>query len=335
MKASKITKIIALVLSSIITLFVISCGGGGGSGGGKLVTDVTPSDGGTVSRDLNQTIYPNGTNVTLTAEATPGYKFKEWKGAVTGNTKTISVATVGNMKVTAVFEKADDLAMVSVQGGTFTMGCTGEQVRDCDSDEKPAHSVTVGNFNIGKFEVTQRLWKQIMGNNPSKFKGDDLPVENVSWNDIQEFIKKLNEQTGKKYRLPTEAEWEYAARGGNKSKGYKYSGSNNIDEVAWYDGNSGDKTNEVGTKSPNELGIYDMSGNVWEWVSDRYGKYTSEAKTNPTGPSSGSYRVIRGGGWGNGARVCRVSNRDGGDPESRDGLVGLPPCFVPLSSPRA
>jgi formylglycine-generating enzyme required for sulfatase activity len=220
---------------------------------------------------------------------------------------------------------ADDLAMVSVQGGTFTMGCTPEQGGDCDSDEKPARSVTVGNFNIGKFEVTQRLWKQIMGadNNPSNFKGDDLPVEHVSWNDVQEFIKKLNEQTGKKYRLPTEAEWEYAARGGNKSQGNKYSGSNNLDEVAWYDGNSGGKTNDVGTKSPNELGIYDMSGNVYEWVSDWYGGYSLGAQTNPAGPSSGSTRVLRGGSWNFDAWYCRVSDRDGGVPGDRDSDLGF------------
>jgi formylglycine-generating enzyme required for sulfatase activity len=217
------------------------------------------------------------------------------------------------------------LEMVSVQGGTFTMGCTGEQGGECDNDEKPAHSVTVGNFQIGKFEVTQRLWKQIMGadNNPSEFKGDDLPVEQVSWNDVQIFIKALNRKTGKKYRLPTEAEWEYAARGGNKSKGNKYSGSNNLDEVAWYGGNSGDKTNDVGTKSPNELGIYDMSGNVWEWVGDWYGDYSSSAQTNPAGPSSGSLRVDRGGGWYGGAEDCRVSCRGGGDPDFRDIGIGF------------
>jgi formylglycine-generating enzyme required for sulfatase activity len=216
----------------------------------------------------------------------------------------------------------DDLAMVSIVGGTFTMGGTPEQ-GDCGGDEKPAHSVTVGNFNIGKYAVTQRLWTRIMGNNPSNFKDDDLPIENVSWNDVQEFIKKLNEQTGKKYRLPTEAEWEYAARGGNKSNGYKYSGSNNVNDVAWHDGNSGGKTHRIGTKSPNELGIYDMSGNVWEWVSDWYGKYSEGAQTNPAGPSSGSLRVNRGGSWYYDARICRVSFRHYNAPNIRNPYIGF------------
>jgi formylglycine-generating enzyme required for sulfatase activity len=203
------------------------------------------------------------------------------------------------------------------------MGCTGEQGGECDSDEKPAHSVTVSDFYIGKYEVTQKQWVQVMGSNPSKFRGDDLPVEMVSWDDVQKFIRKLNQQTGKKYRLPTEAEWEYAARGGNKSRGYKYSGSNNIGDVAWYEGNSGDKTNDVGTKSPNELGIYDMSGNVWEWVSDWYGKYSEGAQTNPAGPSSGSDRVFRGGGWYYDAESCRVSIRGNDYPDYRSYNIGF------------
>jgi hypothetical protein len=204
----------------------------------------------------------------------------------------------------------DDFAMVSVRGGTFAMKCTGEQGIDCGKN--PTHRVTVGKFSIGKFEVTQRQWKLIMGddNNPSAFKGDDLPVENVSWNDIQEFIKKLNGQTGKSYRLPTEAEWEYAARGGKKGKGYKYSGSNNIDEIAWYFyNNSDDKTQPVGTKQPNELGIHDMSGNVWEWVNDRYGDYTEKTLLSPNGQTSGAYRVFRGGSWFSEAGLCHVSFR--------------------------
>ncbi len=222
------------------------------------------------------------------------------------------------------------IEMVRVDGGTFTMGCTSEQGDDCSKDESPTHSVTLSDYYIGKYKVTQGLWKTVMGsdNNPSEFKGDSLPVERVSWNIIvNEFIPKLNKLTGKTYRLPTEAEWEYAARGGNKSDGYKYSGSNNIDSVAWYGyyskeeiGTSGKTTNPVGTKSPNELGIYDMSGNVWEWVNDRMGEYSLSAQTNPTGPSSGHYgtfRVLRGGSWYSDARDCRVSFRNneypGGD----------------------
>lgn len=163
----------------------------------------------------------------------------------------------------------------------------------------------------------------MMGNNPSNNKGNNSPVEKVSWNDVQEFITKLNQKTGANFRLPTEAEWEYAARGGNKSRGYKYSGSNNIGDVAWYIDNSGSKTHQVGTKAPNELGIYDMSGNVWEWCQDWYGSYSSGSQTNPTGSSSGSYRVIRGGSWRNNARGCRVSNRDSYTPVNRGSNLGF------------
>ena len=209
------------------------------------------------------------------------------------------------------------IEMVYVAGGTFTMGATAEQGSDADSDEKPTHSVTVSDFYIGKYEVTQAQWKAVMGSNPSYFKGDNLPVENVSWNDIQEFIKKLNAQTGKRFRLPTEAEWEYAARGGNQSKGYKYSGSNSIDDVAWYTDNSSSKTHPVGQKTPNELGIYDMSGNVYEWCQDWKGSYSSSSQTNPTGPSSGSGRVLRGGSWSISAWSCRVSYRFSDYPDPR------------------
>ena len=199
--------------------------------------------------------------------------------------------------------------MVFVEGGTFTMGATSEQGSEAYGDEKPTHSVTLSSYYIGETEVTQALWQAVMGNNPSYFKGDNLPVERVSYNDVKEFITKLNQKTGKTFRLPTEAEWEYAARGGKESKGYKYSGSDNIDDVAWYYENSNNKTHPVKTKRPNELGIYDMSGNVWEWCSDWYGKYTSEAQTNPQGPSGGSNRVSRGGSWIINARYCRASNR--------------------------
>ena len=213
--------------------------------------------------------------------------------------------------------------MVFVQGGTFWMGCTGEQGKDCDKDEKPQHSVTLSDFYIGKYEVTQAQWIATMGENTSKFKGDNFPVERVSWKDVQEFLRRLNAATGKQYRLPTEAEWEYASRGGNKNQGYMYSGSNNLTDVAWYRDNSGSTTHPVGTKQANELGIYDMSGNVWEWCSDWYGSYTSTAKTNPTGPSSGSYRVSRGGSWVNFARDVRVSIRNYGTPDYRDYFIGF------------
>ena len=213
--------------------------------------------------------------------------------------------------------------MVWVEGGTFRMGATSEQGSEACDNEKPVHSVTLSGYYIGKTEVTQALWKAVMGNNPSRFKGDNLPVEWVSWNDCQEFIRKLNSLTSQNFRLPTEAEWEFACRGGNNSRGYKYCGSNYIDNVAWYDGNTGDKTHPVATKLPNELGIYDMSGNVWEWCSDWYGKYSSGAQANPKGPYDGSYRVVRGGSWDDNAKGCRSSNRTCNSPGYRADYLGL------------
>ena len=213
--------------------------------------------------------------------------------------------------------------MVWVDGGTFRMGATPEQGSDAYDNEKPVHSVTLSGYYIGKTEVTQALWKAVMGSNPSYFKGDNLPVEQVSWDDCQKFIRKLNALTGQNFRLPTEAEWEFACRGGNNSCGYKYSGSNYIDNVAWYDGNSGNKTRPVATKLPNELGIYDMTGNVWEWCSDWKGDYSSGAQTNPKGPYDGSGRVIRGGSWCFSAGFCRSSSRYYFSPDLRFNGHGL------------
>ena len=212
-------------------------------------------------------------------------------------------------------EDAFAVDMVFVRGGTFLMGCTAEQ-SDCNEDEKPARSVTVEDFFIARYECTQELWKAVMGSNPSKFEGGkNLPVESVSWDDVRVFIRKLNKITGKEYRLPTEAEWEYAARGGNRSGGYEYSGGNSIDDVAWYSKNSDDKTHPVGTKAPNELGLYDMTGNVWEWTSDYYG--------------AGSRRVTRGGSWYYGVGSCRVSYRYGYETENRYDHLGLRLAFSP------
>ena len=214
--------------------------------------------------------------------------------------------------------------MVKVSGGTFQMGATSEQGSDAYSDEEPVHQVTLSDYYIGETEVTQELWQTVMGSNPSDFTGSSqLPVEKVSWDDCQTFITKLNALTGMQFRLPTEAEWEFAARGGNSSQGYKYSGSNNIDDVAWYKSNSNYKTHEVGTKAPNELGLYDMSGNVDEWCQDWYGSYSSSAQTNPMGPTSGQFRVSRGGSWNESARICRVSLRGTRMPYSRFNYLGL------------
>jgi len=221
--------------------------------------------------------------------------------------------------------------MMLVAGGTFKMGCADEQ-SDCYYDERPVHDVTLSSFYIGEYEVTQGLWKAVMGSNsnPSSFTGnDELPVDSVSWNQVKVFIDKLNSKTGRTYKLPTEAEWEFAARGGINSEGYKFSGGDGIDSVAWYWSNSGSKTHEVGGKKPNELGIYDMSGNVWEWVSDWYNlEYyaffpSDTPSSNPSGPSEGIRRVIRGCSWYNNEKSCRVSLRAPNEPVMSNNNVGF------------
>ena len=242
---------------------------------------------------------------------------------ISADTSFISAETSVNeawTNETKTFEaNGVSFTMIPVEGGTFTMGATSEMTEP-DSWEEPTHQVTLSSYYIGETEVTQALWKAVMGRNPSGFKGDNLPVENVSWHDCQTFISRLNSLTGRRFRLPTEAEWEFAARGGNQSRHTQYSGSSRIDDVAWYYGNSGSsrmypgnnggrKTHPVKTKQPNELGIYDMSGNVMEWCQDWYGYYSSDAQTDPTGAGSGDYRVIRGGDWSNTASYCRSSYR--------------------------
>ena len=224
-----------------------------------------------------------------------------------------------------------------VQGGSFMMGSNDY------SDEKPIHEVSVSSFYISKYEITQKEWQEVMGSNPSYFKGDKLPVENISWYDAIEYCNKRSIKEGLKpcysgsganiscdwtangYRLPTEAEWEYAARGGKKSKGYKYSGSDDIKKVAWYKSNSGSKTHPVGENQANELGIYDMSGNVWEWCWDWYSSdyYSKSPSSNPRGPSSGEKRVLRGGSWSSYDCYCRVANRFDDDPDYRYYDFGL------------
>ncbi|HOK06313.1 MAG TPA: formylglycine-generating enzyme family protein [Syntrophales bacterium] len=223
------------------------------------------------------------------------------------------------------------MSFVFVKGGCYQMGDT---FGGGDRDEKPVHEVCVDDFYIGKYEVTQGQWQRIMGSNPSHFSscGDNCPVENVSWRDVQEFIRKLNNQSGKRYRLPTEAEWEYAARSGGKRE--KWSGTSDgssLGDYAWYDANSGGQTHPVGQKRPNGLGLHDMSGNVWEWCQDWYGRnyYSSSGRDNPGGPSSGSNRVYRGGSWFNNAAAARAAYRYGYAPGIRDGHLGfrlaLPP----------
>ena len=216
------------------------------------------------------------------------------------------------------------IKMIYVKGGSFTMGATAEQVSDASNDESPTHSVTLSDYCIGETEVTQELWQAVMGGNPSQNSFvRNLPVVNVSWSDCQRFVTKLNELTGKNFRLPTEAEWEYAARGGNMSKGYCYAGNNRLDDVAWYLGNSSCVTHPVKQKQANELGIYDMSGNVSEWCQDWYDSYSSRAQTNPAGPASGSCHVFRGGSYFSGAQDCRVSSRFKASYHFFSGFLGL------------
>ena len=212
--------------------------------------------------------------------------------------------------------------MIKVKGGTFMMGATAE-MQYPENDEKPAHQVTLDSYSIGETEVTQALWQAVMGNNPSHFEGDNLPVENVSWKDCQSFVGRLNGLTGQHFRLPTEAEWEYAARGGSSSHRTQFSGSSDLSEVAWYDENSDDKTHPVKSKKANRLGIYDMAGNVWEWCSDRYDSYSDNEQTNPVGATSGSNRVRRGGSWGSHIRRCHSSCRNHCAPGYRDSYIGL------------
>ena len=219
--------------------------------------------------------------------------------------------------------KGLNLNMIYVEGGTFAMGSTSGE-----SDEKPVHNVTLDSYYIGETEITQAQWRAIMGTNPSSYTGDNRPVEKVSWEDAQKFCKRLSELTGKSYVLPTEAQWEYAARGGNKSKGYTYSGSNNVGDVAVYSTSS---HSNVKSKKPNELGIYDMSGNVYEWCSDWYGSYGSSAQSNPQGPSSGSNRVLRGGGWHDGfSSNCRAAARGNSYPSFRFSDYGFRVVCLPV-----
>ena len=227
------------------------------------------------------------------------------------------------LMVAPVAYAAPNIEMVKVKGGCYQMGDT---FRDGDNNDKPAHKVCVSDFSIGKYVVTQAQWFAVMGSNPSEFKGDRRPVEQVSWDDAQEFIAKLNQLTGRRYRLPTEAEWEYAARSGGKHE--KWAGTSNETELgnySWLNDNSGENTHEVGQKRPNGLGLYDMSGNVEEWCADWYDGhyYQISPEKNPRGPSSGSYRVIRGGGWDITAGLARAANRHRNTPDSGNNGIGF------------
>lgn len=233
-----------------------------------------------------------------------------WDSSVTATQKRILTRLIGNM--------------VRIQGGTFLMGATEEQGSDAPNSEKPVHEVRLSNYAIGRYEVRQSEWKAVMGSNPSRYRGDDRPVESVSWSECQEFIWKLKRLTGLSFRLPTEAEWEYAARGG-QSRGTKFAGSDRLGEVGWYDKNSGGETHPVGNKVPNGLGLYDMTGNVNEWCSDWYefGGYKIGSKIDPQGGVTGEVRILRGGDWNSLPGVCRVSCRDYARPARKYSTTGL------------
>lgn len=282
----------------------------------------------TISRTINNAVIDAGERV---AAGCNGNVRKALAGSPQSNSGEGNIVTPSQSssnssqqnQIKEVQVNGVSFKMIYVAGGSFMMGATQEQT-NYENNETPVHQVTLSDYYIAETEVTQELWCAVMGSNPSRFtRSSRNPVEMVSWHDCQSFIQRLNQLTGLRFRLPTEAEWEYAARGGNKSKGYKYSGSNRIDDVAWYDGNSGGVTHEVAKCYPNELGLYDMSGNVWEWCSDWFGSYSSVAQVDPSGAGTGSFRMNRGGGWLSRAQDCRVSYRYSNTPDFRDYDLGL------------
>lgn len=244
---------------------------------------------------------------------------KRWAVLPTSETVTAPEETAPQTALPAPIQQliAD---MVFVEGGTFQMGSN-----EGGDYDKAVHPVSLGNYHLSRFPITQEQWEALMGSNPSHFKGERNPVNYVSWNDCQQFIEKLNLLSGLDFRLPTEAEWEYAARGGKAFKGYTYSGSNDLDKVGWYAGNTNNKTHPVGEKAANELGLHDMSGNVWEWCSDWYvGEYYKKApQSDPKGPGVGFFRVMRGGSFHDDTGNCRVSLRYFNEPENRNHHVGF------------
>ncbi len=266
------------------------------------------------NRDVFMVIDPaNGKIMNILKELLPDAKKVEDQASV--------VATPLEEEPKKVAPKSEDLPyeMVFVKGGKFRMGSEYGA-----ADEKPVHPVSVRDFYLGMYEVTQEMYQKVMGSNPSRFSGcAQCPVESVSWNDAQAFIKKLNEMTGLKYRLPTEAEWEYAARGGVKTKNTRFAGSDQANDVGWYKDNSAFKTKPVGGKKPNELDIFDLTGNVSEWAEDWFERYTLDEKENPMGPTEGQAKVFRGGCYGNSDMQTTVAERSFAPPETKGSMVGI------------
>ena len=253
-----------------------------------------------------------------------GYVTKEEDAWFTVNYPfTLDVVMILACKTKSFKVKGVTFDMIEVEGGTYMMGATKEQEQYAHDNEKPVHEVTVSSFYIGKYEVTENLWNAVMhGKKPIKDSAGEMPKIGITWNEAQVFIQKLNKITKSKFRLPTEAEWQYAARGGKASNGFVYSGSDNLSKVGWYAGND-QRRHQVGMADPNELGIYDMSGNVIEFCSDYYGSYSAEKQVNPKGPATGNKRVVVGGSYSSGSKVCRVSSRIAMVPDKKYGDCGF------------
>lgn len=267
------------------------------------------------------TAKKDNNNLRLTVER--NYKMEERQGTIILHAGEVSIDLTLKQSGCQWFESFE---MIDVEAGTFYMGAqkNDENAQNYDTSayqiENPVHQVSVSAFAIGKFEVTQLQWTAAMGDNPSSIQGEQLPVESVTWEQVQQFISILNEKTGLNYRLPTEAEWEFAAKGGNKTENFRYSGSSVLGSCGWYYSNSDATTHEVGSKDANELGLYDMSGNVREWCNDWFSYYSTQTEDNPMGPSTGESKINRGGSWTTPAVNCRNTYRhtDGVNESSQD-----------------
>ncbi|HQO08549.1 MAG TPA: formylglycine-generating enzyme family protein [Clostridiales bacterium] len=287
---------------------------------GTIMVAVTPQDAEIELTEASGEKYFNTGSKSFSNIITGSYNINVSRNGFKTFCDEIALKADGVEKVIIKLEEgSDDIGdYIFVEGGTFQMGNNNGY-----EEERPVHNVNVNDFYICKTEVTQALWRIVMGTTPSNFIGDDLPVENVSWNDAVEFCKRLSRKESAVYRLPTEAEWEYAARGGKLSKGNEFPGISRFNDLAWWAANSGSKTNPAGKKKPNELGIYDMNGNVYEWCSDYYRSYNNSNSADPTGSGTDSSRVMRGGSWTAQIPSCTVTSRNYGNPDLRTNAIGF------------